>query len=138
MTEPELISPLLDGFAVGSPMCEHDGVSCCPAIKENSEEKYIVKIISVPASQARMDALLLAGAYKDPAGAMDYFKEVADDVERELFGQAGFLAETSEVLLHEEVNYHEAAHPCTYRFVKGMGTIDILHNENPLPEVLIL
>ena len=60
----------------------------------------------------------------------------ADDVERELFGQAGFLAETSEVLLHEEVNYHEAAHPCTYRFVKGMGTIDILHNENPLPEVL--
>lgn len=62
----------------------------------------------------------------------------ADDVERELFGRTGFLAETSEVLLHEEVNYHEAAHPCTYRFVKGMGTIDILHNENPLPEVLIL
>lgn len=62
----------------------------------------------------------------------------ADDVERELFGRAGFLAETSEVLLHEEVNYHEAAHPCTYRFVKGMGTIDILHNENPFPEVLIL
>ena len=93
MTEPELISPLLDGFAVGSPMCEHDGVSCCPAIKENSEEKYIVKIISVPASQARMDALLLAGAYKDPAGAMDYFKEVADDVERE----AEFLQKLSKL-----------------------------------------
>ena len=61
----------------------------------------------------------------------------ADDVEREVFGKAGFLTETSEVLLHEEVNYHEAAHPCTYRFVKGMGTIDILHNENPLPEVPI-
>ena len=83
MTEPELISPLLDGFAMGSPMSEHNGVSCCPAIKENSEEKYIVKIISVPASQVQMDALLLAGAYKDPAGAMDYFKEVAADVERE-------------------------------------------------------
>ena len=46
----------------------------------------------------------------------------ADDVERELFGQAGFLTETSEVLLHEEVNYHEAAHPCTYRFEIGRAS----------------
>ncbi|MDD5864574.1 MAG: fibronectin type III domain-containing protein [Firmicutes bacterium] len=93
MTEPELISPLLDGFAMGSPMSEHDGVSCCPAIKENSEEKYIVKIISVPASQVQMDALLLTGAYKDPASAMDYFKEVAADIERE----AEFLQKLSKL-----------------------------------------
>ena len=83
MTEPELISPLLDGFAMGNPMSNHNGVRCCPAIKENSDEKYIVKIISVPASQVQMDAMLLAGAYKDMAGAMDYFKGVADDVEKE-------------------------------------------------------
>ena len=83
MSEPKLISPLLDGFAMGSPMSDHDGVRCCPAIKENSDKKYIVKIISVPASQVQMDALLLAGAYKDPADAMDYFKEVADGVVKE-------------------------------------------------------
>lgn len=83
MSEPKLISPLLDGFSMGNPMSEHDGVQCCPAIKENSDKKYIVKIISIPASQVQMDALLLAGAYKDPADAMDYFKQVGEDVMKE-------------------------------------------------------
>ena len=83
MAESELISPLLDGFAMGNAMSSHDGVRCCPAIKENSDEKYIVKIISVPASQVQMDAMLLTGAYKDPADAMDYYKQVAGDVEKE-------------------------------------------------------
>lgn len=80
MSEPKLISPLLDGFAMGNPMSDRNGVCCCPAIKENSDQKYIVKIISVPASQVQMDALLLTGAYKDPADAMDYYKEVADSI----------------------------------------------------------
>ena len=83
MSEQKCISPLLDGFTMGSPISDHDGVQCCPAIKENSEKKYIVKIISVPASQAQMDALLLAGAYKDPADAMDYYKEVSEDIVKE-------------------------------------------------------
>ena len=93
LAETELISPLLDGFAMGNPMSNHDGVRCCPAIKENSDEKYIVKIISVPATQTQMDAMLLAGAYKDMAGAMDYFKGVADDVEKE----AEFLQKLSKL-----------------------------------------
>ena len=93
LAETELISPLLDGFAMGNPMSSHDGVRCCPAIKENSDEKYIVKIISIPAAQTQMDAMLLAGAYKDMAGAMDYFKGVADDVEKE----AEFLQKLSKL-----------------------------------------
>ncbi len=83
MSEPKLISPLLDGFAIGAPLSDHDGVRCCPAMKENSDEKYIVKIISVPASQVQLEALLLAGAYKNPAEAMDYFKELAEGIVRE-------------------------------------------------------
>ena len=83
MSEPKLISPLLDGFSMGNPMSEHDGVQCCPAIKENTDKKYIVKIISIPASQVQMDALLLAGAYKDPADAMDYFQEIGEGVMKE-------------------------------------------------------
>lgn len=83
MSEPKLISPLLDGFAMGAPMSDHDGVRCCPAMKENSDSKYIVKIISVPASQVQLDALLLTGAYHDPGEAMDYFKELADGVVKE-------------------------------------------------------
>lgn len=83
MSDPKLISPLLDGFAMGAPMSGHDGVRCCPAVKENSDNKYIVKVISVPASQKQLDALLLTGAYKDPAAAMDYFKELADGIVQE-------------------------------------------------------
>ena len=83
MPDPERISPLLDGFAMGSPMSSRNGIICCPAIKENTEEKYIVKILSVPASQAQLDALLLAGAYKDPADAMEYFRQMGEDMMKE-------------------------------------------------------
>lgn len=84
MTEPTLISPLLDGFVMGSPLADRDGSVCCPALKENSEQKYIVKIVSVPATQKQMDALLLAGAYKDPADAMEYFNGVAQELAAEV------------------------------------------------------
>ena len=80
MSEAKLISPLLDGFLMGSPMGDHDGVACCPAMKEDSDHKYIVKIISIPASQKQLDALLLAGAYRKPEEAMKYFQELADGV----------------------------------------------------------
>lgn len=80
MSDPKNISPLLDGFKLGAPICEHHGIVCCPAIKENTNKKYIVKIISVPANQAQLDALLLAGAYKDPADAMEYFRQKGENV----------------------------------------------------------
>ena len=41
MSEQKLVSPLLDGFVMGDPMSNHDGVCCCPAMRENSEEKYM-------------------------------------------------------------------------------------------------
>ena len=84
MSEQKLVSPLLDGFQMGDPISSHDGVRCCPAIKENSDNKYIVKILSIPASQSQLDALLLAGAYKDAASALEYFKDLADGVVKEI------------------------------------------------------
>lgn len=91
MSETTLISPLLDGFTMGQSMGEHDGVSCCPAIKE--DKKYIVKVITVPASQVQLDALLLAGAYKDPADAMEYYRQVSEDILKE----AEFLKKLSQL-----------------------------------------
>ena len=84
MSEQKLVSPLLDGFQMGDPISDHDGVRCCPAITENSDHKYIVKILSIPASQSQLDALLLAGAFQDAASALDYFKDLADGVVREV------------------------------------------------------
>lgn len=80
LSEPQLISPLLDGFVMGDPISGHDGVRACPAMQLETDKKYIVKIISLPATQSKLDALLLAGAFSDRESAVDYFKELADGV----------------------------------------------------------
>lgn len=83
MSEPKLISPMLDNFAMGDPISEHNGVRCCPALQNETGSKYIVKIISTPASQAQLDALLLSGAYSNVEAANDYFKSLADGIVEE-------------------------------------------------------
>ena len=44
MSEPKLISPMLDNFDMGDPISQHDGIRCCPAMKKESDEKYIVNL----------------------------------------------------------------------------------------------
>ena len=80
LSAPQLITPLLDGFVMGDPISSHDGVRACPAMHLETDKKYIVKIISLPATQAKLAALLLAGAFSDRESALDYFKELADGV----------------------------------------------------------
>ncbi len=84
MSEPKLISPMLDDFIMGGPISDHHGVCCCPAIENETDDKYIVKVISVPASPAQMDALLLSGAYSSEEAALEYFRSLTDDVVREV------------------------------------------------------
>lgn len=97
MSEVRLISPMLDGFSMGEPFSDHHGVSCYPAMRDNSDSKYIVKVISIPASQVQLQALLLTGAYQNEAAARDYFLELAQDIVaetdilRKLSKQEGFL-----------------------------------------------
>ena len=83
MPEQPSVSPLLDGFTLGAPAHGHAGVCCCPAVRADSQRKYIVKIISIPASQAQLDALLITGAYKDSAEAAEYFRSLAEGIIRE-------------------------------------------------------
>lgn len=83
MSEPKLISPLLDGFAMGGPISSHNGVQCCPAMRDGSDEKYIVKIISIPASQVQLDALLLSGAYQSKEAAKEYFQDLSESILKE-------------------------------------------------------
>ena len=84
MSEPKLISPMLDDFMMGDPLSEHHGVRCCPAMRKDSDSRYIVKIISVPASQVQLEALLLTGAYSTQDAALAYFKDMANDVTDEV------------------------------------------------------
>ena len=83
MSEPKLISPLLDGFVMGDPISSHHGVCCCPAMQTATDSKYIVKVISVPASQTKLDALLLAGAFSSNDSALSYFRDLADGIVEE-------------------------------------------------------
>lgn len=83
MSEPKLISPLLDNFVMGDPISDCKGVRCCPAMENDSNDKYIVKIISTPASQMQVDALLLSGAYENKESVLSYFETLANSVEEE-------------------------------------------------------
>lgn len=97
MSEPRLISPLLDGFVMGPSMSAHPGIRSCPAMPQDSDKRYIVKIISIPASAEQVEALLLTGAYPNQASALAYFKEQAQrtvdeiGVLKKLSGLEGFL-----------------------------------------------
>ena len=84
MSEPKMISPLLDHFAVGGLISEHDGVCCYPAINKDTQEKYILKIVSIPASQIRLQALLTTGAYKSETEAFEYFSALAKELTQEV------------------------------------------------------
>lgn len=113
MSEPRLISPMLDGFVMGDAISEHHGVRCCPAMVKETGSKYIVKIISVPASQLQVEALLLTGACASEAAALTYFKEQAQaiieevDTLRKLSKLEGFLAyESCKIVpMENEIGY---------------------------------
>lgn len=84
MSEAKMISPMLDNFIMGGSMSEHNGVRCYPAIENETGDRYIVKVISVPSNPSQMDALLLTGACPDRDAALAYFKELTDGVVREV------------------------------------------------------
>lgn len=83
LSECKHVSPILDGFATGQRISDHDGVCCYPAIAEQTADKYIVKIISIPATPVQTEALLLTGAFADKAAVLDYYRELADGVVQE-------------------------------------------------------
>ena len=72
MSSPKLNLPMLSNFLLGEVMSSHDGVSCYPAIRRGTDEKYILKVLSIPASQSKLDALLLTGAMASKEAALEY------------------------------------------------------------------
>ncbi len=83
MSVPKLISPMLDNFMIGEPISDRNGVRSCPAMHEVTQDKYIVKIISSPSAPAKLEALLLSGAYSSKEDALTYFRQVAEDIAQE-------------------------------------------------------
>lgn len=77
MSEARLISPILDGLQLNDTIAHRDGSHTIAATEIDTGKEFVVKIVSVPASDAQMDALLKSGAFINRIEATSYFKEQA-------------------------------------------------------------
>ena len=84
MSELKLISPLLDGMAIIAELSSHNGRTCYSVQHARTGERFVLKHISIPASDKQVQALLLTGAYPDEAAVHTYYGTVAEDIKREL------------------------------------------------------
>lgn len=83
MSIPTQIPPMLEGCLLGDAISDHHGVRCYPALRQETGDRYILKIITVPANASQLEALLLSGACASPEQAMDYFKDLAAGIVQE-------------------------------------------------------
>lgn len=83
MSELKMVSPLLDRMAVEKEIAGHNGRTCY-TLRSTSGERFILKRISVPASDSQVRALILSGAYPDEAAVHAYYGRVAADIKSEL------------------------------------------------------
>ena len=114
LSAPKLHIPMLNGLMLGDAISSHDGVYCYPALSHSNQDKYILKIISVPPSQAQLDALLLAGAFPSKESAMEYYMDVCRDMLREaeilkhLSAKEGFIPYLdSQIVSSEQLDGHD-------------------------------
>ena len=77
MSEARHISPILDGMQLNETIAQRDGAHTIAATEIDSGKQFVVKIVSVPTSDAQMDALLSSGAFINRIEATTYFKEQA-------------------------------------------------------------
>lgn len=84
MSELRHVSPLMDGMIVEKETPEHNGRSISTLRRSDTGERFILKRISVPASDSLVRALILSGAYPDEAAVHEYYGQVAADIQKEL------------------------------------------------------
>lgn len=84
MSELRFVSPLMDGMSVEKEAAEHNGRATYTLRHKSSGELFILKRISVPASDSLVRALILSGAYSDEASVHEYYGGVVEDIKAEL------------------------------------------------------
>ena len=77
------VSPLLDAMEVGECFASHDGASCYRILHPESGREFVLKHISVPAGEEKVEALLLSGAYASEAEADAYYRKEAEGLVKE-------------------------------------------------------
>lgn len=79
MSQRKMVSPLLDRL-----IPEKDNGRICLLRSESGEEHFVLKQLSVPASESQVHALILSGAYADEAAVQEYYGRVVADIRAEL------------------------------------------------------
>lgn len=83
MPELKMISPLLDHLAVEREAGEHNGRSCF-ILRNPASERFVLKRLSVPATDSQVRALILSGAYPSEEAVHGYYTRVVADIRQEL------------------------------------------------------
>lgn len=84
MSDLKMISPLLDGMQVEKESAEHNGRTSYFLRRGSSEERFVLKVLSIPAADSQVRAMILSGAYADEAAVHEYYGKVVDDIKAEL------------------------------------------------------
>ena len=84
MSDLKMISPLLDSMTVENETAGHNGRTCYTVRNVTTGERFILKRMSVPASDNQVNALILSGAYSDEAAVNEYYSRVVEDIKAEL------------------------------------------------------
>ncbi len=71
------VSPLLDAMELGERFAAREGVECFYIRHPESGREFVLKHISVPASESQVRALLLSGAYSNEEDANAYYAREA-------------------------------------------------------------
>ncbi len=84
MSELRSISPLMDGMSVEKELPEHNGRASYVLRRKGGGDRFILKRISVPASDSLVRALILSGAFADEAAIHEYYGGVVESIKAEL------------------------------------------------------
>ncbi len=84
MSEIKPVSPLMDGLQVKEAFSNRGRTFCYHVTRPGSDEQFVLKHISIPESEMKIQALILTGAVPDEAGANAYYKTVAEDIRKEI------------------------------------------------------
>lgn len=84
MSDLKLISPLLDGLQVEKETAAHNGRKSYILRRDSSDDRLILKVLSIPSSDSKVRAMILSGAYADEAAVHEYYAKVVEDVKAEL------------------------------------------------------
>ncbi|MBQ3356743.1 MAG: fibronectin type III domain-containing protein [Oscillospiraceae bacterium] len=97
MSDLKMISPLLDGMQVEKESPAHKGRKSYILRRDSSDDRFVLKVLSVPAADSQVRAMILSGAYPDEAAVHEYYGRVVSNIKAELdagkkLAESGFFS----------------------------------------------